>query len=164
MKKFDTLFKKVELFERLAVYGDRKSFLQALAQDVTSWEDEARREGDAPEDHTIPPPAPEAPMAAPVAPVAKAPAGPVGPSVSPKELHDIQTYLNKVMLDKWPPVTPDGKWGTETARMVSQWAKVNHLNLSMQQLLDSLKAKAMGQGVSDNISTGPELDLAKKYL
>lgn len=32
MKKWESLFKKVELFEKLAVYGDRKSFLQALAQ------------------------------------------------------------------------------------------------------------------------------------
>ena len=34
MKKIDALLKKVELFERLAVYGDRKSFLQALAQNL----------------------------------------------------------------------------------------------------------------------------------
>lgn len=32
MKKIDALLKRVELFERLAVYGDRKSFLQALSQ------------------------------------------------------------------------------------------------------------------------------------
>jgi hypothetical protein len=32
MSKVDELLKKVELFEKLAVYGDRKSFLQALAQ------------------------------------------------------------------------------------------------------------------------------------
>jgi hypothetical protein len=163
MKKFDTLFKKVELFERLAVYGDRKSFLQALAQDATSWEDEARREGDVPEDHRIPPPSPEtpaSPVAAPTAPVA--PAG--GPSVSPSELTGIQNYLNKVMLDKWPPVNPDGKWGPETARIVAQWAKANKLNLSMQQLIESLKSRAMGQGVTNSVSTGPEFDLAKKYL
>lgn len=32
MKNFVSLLKKVELFEKLVVYGDRKSFLQALAQ------------------------------------------------------------------------------------------------------------------------------------
>ncbi len=32
MSKFDSLLKKAELFERLAIYGDRKTFLQALAQ------------------------------------------------------------------------------------------------------------------------------------
>lgn len=35
MKKIDSLLKKVEFFERLAVYGDRKSFLKAIAQDAS---------------------------------------------------------------------------------------------------------------------------------
>lgn len=33
MKKNETLFKKVDFFERLAVYGNRSSFLKALAQE-----------------------------------------------------------------------------------------------------------------------------------
>lgn len=33
MKKIDALVKKVEFFEKLAVYGDRESFLKAIAQD-----------------------------------------------------------------------------------------------------------------------------------
>jgi hypothetical protein len=32
MKKIDALLKKVEFFEKLAVYGDRETFLRALAQ------------------------------------------------------------------------------------------------------------------------------------
>ncbi len=32
MSKFDPLFKKIELFEKLAVYSDRGAFLKALAQ------------------------------------------------------------------------------------------------------------------------------------
>ena len=32
MKKYDALLKKVELFHRLAMFGDRKAFLQSLAQ------------------------------------------------------------------------------------------------------------------------------------
>lgn len=163
MKKFDELFKKVELFERLAVYGDRKSFLQALAQDATTWEEEARREGDVPETHEIPPPSPEvpaAPVAAPPAPVAPA----AGLSVDPTQLEKIQNYLNKAMLDKWPPVQPDGKWGPETAKMVSQWAKANNLNFGMQQLVDILKNRAMGNAVSDTINTGKSYDLYSKYI
>lgn len=35
MKKLDTLVKRVEQFERLAVYGDRKSFLKRLAQNMS---------------------------------------------------------------------------------------------------------------------------------
>jgi hypothetical protein len=36
MKKIDALLKKVEFFERLAVYGDRKSLLAAIAQATPS--------------------------------------------------------------------------------------------------------------------------------
>lgn len=32
MSKFASLLKKVELFEKVAVYGDRKTFLQSLSQ------------------------------------------------------------------------------------------------------------------------------------
>jgi len=32
MSKFNTLFKKIELFEKIAVYGDRVAFLQTLSQ------------------------------------------------------------------------------------------------------------------------------------
>ena len=35
MKKIDGLLKKVELFEKLAIYSDRKSFLRTLAQQNT---------------------------------------------------------------------------------------------------------------------------------
>lgn len=34
MKKYDSLLKRVEQFERLAVYGDRTTFLQAIAADT----------------------------------------------------------------------------------------------------------------------------------
>jgi hypothetical protein len=33
MDSIDEIVKKAELFEKLAVYGDRKSFLQAIAQE-----------------------------------------------------------------------------------------------------------------------------------
>lgn len=36
MSKFTSLLKKVELFEKLAVYGDRKVFLQSLSQMQTT--------------------------------------------------------------------------------------------------------------------------------
>lgn len=34
MKNYDSLMKRVELFERLALYGSRKTFLQSLAQET----------------------------------------------------------------------------------------------------------------------------------
>lgn len=35
MKKIDSLLKKVELFEKLAIYGDRTSLLNSLAQEMS---------------------------------------------------------------------------------------------------------------------------------
>lgn len=37
MKKAEVILKKAALFERLALYGNRKEFLKALAQDPTQW-------------------------------------------------------------------------------------------------------------------------------
>ncbi len=39
MKQIDALLNKVEIFERLAVYGDRKSFLKTLAQEINNTPD-----------------------------------------------------------------------------------------------------------------------------
>src|SRR5271168_772555 len=103
MKKIDSLLKKVELFERLAFYGDRKSFLEALAQQT--WTDVGRQEGDVPESPGIPSPAPistvnvnNLPKAAPVAKPA-----PAKPAVSPAALYTIQNFMNKDMLNDLPP-------------------------------------------------------------
>jgi hypothetical protein len=41
MKKIDELLKKAELFEKLAIYGDRKSFLRAIAEEVDQKNSEA---------------------------------------------------------------------------------------------------------------------------
>lgn len=35
MKQADALLQRVELFEKLALYGDRKNFLEAIAQEVS---------------------------------------------------------------------------------------------------------------------------------
>jgi hypothetical protein len=171
MKKIDALLKKVELFERIAVYGDRKSFLEALAQNFESFPPPSGQGINAPYvpgTAPVPPPPPpastkpEAPVATPESAPAQAPAkpAPAGLSINPQELLSVQSYLNKDMLKEWPPVTPDGKWGPETARMVAQWAKKNKLNLGMQQLLDLAKSKAMGAGVMDQIQTGPNFEAA----
>jgi hypothetical protein len=175
MKKIDALLKKVELFERLAVYGDRKSFLQALAQQPTNWSDVARREGDLPEDHSIPAPKPipevnveDLKSSIPTVPVESLsvakPAAPAGPNVSPAALYTIQNFINKDMVNEWAPVTPDGKWGPETANRILQWGKKNNLNVGLQQLVDMLKARAMGAGVANQINPGSNLEQSKKYL
>ena len=158
MKNLDALLRKVESFERLAVYGNRKSFLQALSQQAETWSDVARQEGDLPESHSIPAPSAEKPSDVPEVSVDSLPkAAPAGPSIDPQNLLNIQNYLNKSMLSKWPPVTPDGKWGPETAKMLLQWGKDNNLNFGIQQLLDLAKSKALGDERANKIQTGPNL-------
>jgi hypothetical protein len=161
MKKLDALLRKVESFERLAVYGDRKSFLQALSQQAETWSDVARQEGDLPESHSIPAPSAEKPSDVPevsVDSLPKAtPATSAGPSISPQDLFKVQNYLNKDMVNDWPPVTPDYKWGPETAKMLLQWGKKNKLNFGVQQLLDLAKSKALGAERANKIQTGPNL-------
>jgi hypothetical protein len=43
MSKADTLLKKATFFERMAIYSDRKTFLQALAQGLTPPSDDIRQ-------------------------------------------------------------------------------------------------------------------------
>jgi hypothetical protein len=158
MKKINSLLQKVELFERLAVYGDRKSFLEALSQQT--WGDVSRQEGFAPESPGIPAPPPEAPPV-PVDSLPKAKPAPTAQPVSPAALYTIQNFMNKDMLNELPPITPDGKWGPETAGRVLAWGKKNAPKLNMQQLLAVLKVKAMGAGVEQQLQPGPNL-LAEK--
>jgi hypothetical protein len=164
MKNLDMLLRKVELFERLAVYGDRKSFLQALAQDNT-WSDIARQEGDLPEDHSIPAPSETKPSNIPEITVPGKPATTsAGPSISPASLYAVQNYINKDMINDLPPIKPDGIWGTETAKRVLEWGKKNNLNFGIQQLLDMAKARSTGAGIANQINPGSNLEQSKKYL
>jgi hypothetical protein len=156
MKNHDKLIKKVELFERLATYGDRRSFLRALAQKAGGIDPEDTSE--VPFDQMpVPPPPAVAPTPVAVAPVAKP--VPAGPSIDPASLKNVQNYVNQAMLDKWPPVAVDGKWGPETARALMQWGKTQGLNVGVQQLLDTAKARAMGAGVVKNLENLPTPNL-----
>jgi hypothetical protein len=175
MKKIDALLKKVELFERLAVYGDRKSFLQALAQQPTNWSDVARQEGDLKEDHSIPPPRPipevnveDLKSSIPTVPVESLPvakpAAPAGPSITPAALMDVQKYLNQMI--PYSEIAEDGKWGPQTAKLLLEWAKKNNYNVGIQQLVDMAKSQSAGADARKQLSDvpTPNLDLAKKYL
>lgn len=154
MKNLNGLLKKVELFEKLAVYGDQSSYLQALAQQTEeTWHDIAKQYGDVPEDpHTIPPPpaetlnVPETTIPAPVP----------GPSIDPTSLTKVQHYLSKMFPSV--PVTSSGKWDPQTAKAVLQWGKTNNLNLGLQQLLDLIKVKAESSEAVKNMSNTPNLD------
>jgi hypothetical protein len=153
MKKFDVLLKKAELFEKLSIHGDRKSFLQSLSQQ--DWSDVARQEGDLPE--SVIPPVPPVRQETPAIVAPPPPVSSNAPSISQPALYAVQNYLNKDTLNEMPPITPDGKWGPETSGRVLYWAKKNKLNLSLQDLVDLLKTKAATQTTQNT----PNLDLAK---
>jgi len=155
MKNLNALLKKVELFERLAVYGDRRSFLEALAQQ-TDWTDEMHREGDLPEDHSIP--APPAPLS--YQPTLNLPEQTImgnppsrSPSIDQQSILNVQKYLNQKL--PYSEIKEDGIWGPETAKLVLEWAQKNNLHLGLQQLVDLIKAKAMGADAVNSL-TGPK--------
>ena len=81
--KVDSLLKKAAAFERLAVYGDRKAFLQALAQNLPRVLVPGPGGGSQWVDPNVPPPARPAPPAPPAArPVA--PPAPLNPPRLPR--------------------------------------------------------------------------------
>ncbi len=116
MGKFDVLLKKAEMFEKLAVYGDRKSFLQALSQEdpwaaVRQKLEEERGLPPA----TIPPPPPASTQ-----PAAQPSAAPAPAATSHQSFPlEAQDQLNKILLPYEKIAVPlklDGKLGPETQK------------------------------------------------
>lgn len=112
MKKLDALVKRVEQFERLAVYGDRKSFLKRLAQDMSVE----------PNQSVMPP-------AEPNASIDPNPPTPSGVMNMP-ENHitgyrpidkNVQKMLNQLLVPPgyYLPIKEDGKMGPETQKALS---------------------------------------------
>lgn len=80
-----------------------------------------------------------------VAPVPSMPGAvkPAGISISPSDLHDVQDFINKEMIAKFPPIAVDGKWGPETARLVREWGDANGLRgQALQNVVEVAKDKA----------------------
>lgn len=114
MKKLDVLVKRVEQFERLAIYGDRKSFLKRLAQENMSKE---------PNYSAMPPTEPNAsfdpnaPAPAPKPATVKETVINEYPSIAPQ----VQKMLNQLLV---PPrynlqIKEDGKLGPETSKALN---------------------------------------------
>lgn len=144
--KIDALLKKVETFERLAVYGNRRDFLQALAQD--SWEDVARQQGDLKDQPSgIPAPRPMSPPPPNLPP----PPPPPGSETKPKvqtgmdkpTVELLQTFLNNalksaIIAGQRGPISIDGIVGPETMGALREWAKANGLGgKDIQDLLNT---------------------------
>ena len=108
MSKYDKLIKKVEVFEKLAVYGDRSNFLKALAQEVTPTV------GGTPEA--------EAYLAQfPQNSSAPAPAKPQLPSIP----LDVQEMLSKIVTVEGVglPLQNDGQIGSKTKQALDAFRK-----------------------------------------
>lgn len=131
MSKADLLLKKAASFEKLAIYSDRKTFLQAVAQqygdpntfsqqEVEQWESQKSPKSGIP----TPPSDPGFPMNPP--PAMNAPA--------PREQGKPAPAMQKIdpAYQKLLGVTVDGLWGPET-----------------QRALDAYKAKINQPGVAD---------------
>jgi hypothetical protein len=138
MKKIDTLLKKVEVFERLAVYGDRKSFLQALAQDVQTFPPTSSQFINAPYvPGTEPPVSGKNPEEAAAPPAADntmyMPQDQIKghrPAQYDARVHAVQSFINKQLVPAGviSPIDEDGKWGTETAKALKLWGDKNNLS------------------------------------
>lgn len=150
MSKADTVLKKAIAYEILSLYGNRSSYLQALAQQDETWQDVARRQGDVPDTIPAPPPAdpnapqkidvPEQTISAP-APATKGSLG------DPNTVYLLQIFLNKafkndIINGRKGPIAEDYKWGPETAGRLKEWGSRNGIpssdvrqiaNLALQQ-------------------------------
>jgi len=142
MSKYKDLIKQVEFFERLALYGDRDSFLRALAQDAgnTTRVSLSPEFNTLPQDYTQLPPPPPPPMdqkpEIPEVSVEDLPK-PAAPRKSPQydeaTITTLQTFLNEFLrpqieAGKRGPLAQDGVVGPDTTAVLKQWGQYNGFN------------------------------------
>jgi hypothetical protein len=140
MSKADLLLKKAASFEKLALYSDRKAFLQAVAQtydpnafspeEVQQWESQKQSKPG-----TVPPPPPD--PGSPQFPTSGMGTGMTAPA--PREQGKPAPAMKPInpQYQKLLGVTPDGVWGPET-----------------QKALEAYKAKINRPGLSDGVTLG----------
>jgi hypothetical protein len=128
MKKLDSLLKKAAFFEKLANYGDRKSFLKALAQYSAAPPLTSDPSHPAFSDPSHPELDPVANLPSSNKPAVQS--APFNP-----EVKKIQERLNQIALKQLPAVRlnlkEDGKFGPETRKAVDWFKKTFNLSPSM---------------------------------
>jgi len=164
MSKADLLLKKAASFEKLALYSDRKAFLQAVAQtygdpnasvdpttfsnkEVEQWNSQTQPKPGIP----APPPDPGSPMNPPPAMNAPAPreqgkAPAPATTVTPDDQKMISEFVVKYNMGV-PLSKNDGKFGPETAQAIGNIRKnVKSLaGKSDSQIIETLRGwKQMG--------------------
>lgn len=132
MSKINSLLKKTELFERLALYGDRRSFLQSLAQDAGPSLDGGHSGNLATDPNmTVNPNAKFGPPSPPAA----------GKPSIPRE---VQRKLNELLVSsgKIVPVKEDGILGSDTRLALNAFRKAYNVPASTtdQQVFSQVMA------------------------
>ena len=163
MKKIDALLKKVEVFEKLAVYGDRKSFLKTLAQDIQSFPAGSAQGVNAP---YMPGTAPSVNNLPEAAPVSNSVTAPVAPAAKPAKepakfdprVKAVQSFINRQLVPAGiiSPIDEDGKWGPETAGALKTWGDKNKLaGVPLSAVFTAAQSRMSVQPTLDAINPGP---------
>lgn len=146
MSKINSLLKKTELFERLALYGDRRSFLESLAQEATPSLDGGHSGNLATDPNmTLNPNAKFGPPSPPAA------AKPSIPREVQQKLNDLLVSTGKIV-----PLKIDGILGSDTRLALNAFRKAYNVPASAtdQQVFSqimtahSLESSDYGKGVS----------------
>ena len=141
MSKYKDLIKEVEFFERLALYGDRDSFLRALAQDAgnttrVSLSPEFNKYEEGALNPPLPPPPPPPMDQKPEIPevsVEDLPKPAAAPQYDKPTITTLQTFLNEFLrpqieAGKRGPLAQDGIVGPDTTAVLKQWGQYNGFN------------------------------------
>lgn len=143
MSKINSLLKKTELFEKLALYGDRKSFLESIAQQSSEAPVgpslEGGHSGELDSDPKMTP-NPDAKFGPPSS-LAPAPQVPTIPTSVQKKLNDLLVPAGKIN-----PLDIDGRLGHSTKAALNAFRKAYSIpsNVTDQQLFNQImSAKAL---------------------
>jgi hypothetical protein len=150
MSKSDNLLKQATSFQKLALFVDRKSFLQAIAQQPDKWTNTEVNQWYGLDAGIPAPPASSkqdlgSPMTPPPALDAPAPSEPGKPAAAPSYPAiptKIQTMLSRMLSERgrYYPVKIDGQVGPETAKALEVFQKdYNSQGLQGQALYDAVE-------------------------
>lgn len=145
--KYNRLFEKVALFERLSLYGERATFLERLAQDasfpqetVEQWDPSQKKDLLGRPMREGVPPVPQAPVPVPAGPPSSL--APTAPAALPAIPANIQGMLSQMLSERgeYVPLIIDGKLGPQTQKALDIFKqKYNSAGLSGQALFNEVE-------------------------
>ena len=150
MSKSDNLLKQATSFQKLALFVDRKSFLQAIAQQPDKWTNTEVNQWYGLDAGIPAPPAsskqdlgsPMTPPPAMDAPAPREPGKPAAATTTQTIPVKIQNMLSQMLSERgqFYPLKIDGQVGTETARALDIFRKdYNSQGLREQALYDAVE-------------------------